>query len=73
MKIFCGYHLQAQLIRYLMCAHANFPQQTLHGHCDTFHKYFDILRCQILQYQNNGEIVIRWDLNARLGDLQDTL
>ncbi len=56
-----------------MCAHANFPQQTLHGHCDTFHKYFDILRCQILQYQNNGEIVIRWDLNARLGDLQDTL
>jgi len=39
---------------------------------DKFHGFLDVLRFQILQFQNNGEILICGDLNARLGALQDS-
>ena len=39
---------------------------------DKSHEFFDILRTQMLRYQDVGEIIICGDLNARIGNLNQS-
>ena len=40
---------------------------------DESHEFFDILKHQILHFQDKGKILICGDFNARIGNLNDNL
>ena len=44
----------------------------LPGRGDRSHEFFDILRQQILHFQNKGELVISGDFNARISTMNDS-